>query len=322
MSGYLINRVIQIFMVLGIMSIVIYTLIGLMPGDPIDLMISSDPNLTAEDSARLYRLYGLDQPLVSRYGNWLQAFVTGDLGYSRLYGKPVFAAIAPAFWNTAKLLGISFALSVLIGITAGVWASSRPYSKLDYGINFTAFAGVSIPSFWLALLLIILFSVTLGILPAGGIGDIQSDGGWGDSARYLVLPVASLTIASVGSHTRYMRSAMIEVLRQDFIRTARAKGLSRRQTLFRHAFRNALIPVVTVVALDFGFLFSGALITETVFAYPGMGKLIFDAIMGNDFNLALATLLFATALTLFGNLCADVAYGALDPRIRLKGGLS
>jgi len=319
MPGYLFNRIVQIVMVLGIMSFVIYGLIGLMPGDPIDLMISADPDLTSEDAERLYRLYGLDQPIITRYGNWLQAFLSGDLGYSRLYGKPVLAAIEPAFLNTLKLLGLSFILSIVIGICTGVWASSRPYTVTDYSINFIAFAGISIPSFWLALLLIIFFSVILGVLPAGGIGDVHSAGGWWDSAKYLVLPVASLTIASVGGHTRYMRAAMMEVLRQDFIRTARAKGLSRWQTLYRHAFRNAMIPVVTIIALDFGFLFSGALITETVFGYPGMGKLIYDSIMGNDFNLALATLLLATSITLFGNLCADIAYGALDPRIRLRG---
>ncbi len=319
MPRYLINRFAQMFMVLGVMSFIIYGLIGLMPGDPVDLMISADPNLTTEDADRLYRLYGLDQPITSRYVNWLQAVMSGDLGFSRLHGKPVLDAMAPALLNTAKLLGLSFLLSIVIGLFAGVWASSRPYSGTDYAINLAAFAGISIPSFWLALLLIIFFSVILGVLPAGGIGDIHSGGGWWGSAKYLVLPVTSLTIASVGSHTRYMRAAMIEVLRQDYIRTARAKGLSRSQTLFRHALRNAMIPVVTIVALDFGFLFSGALITETVFAYPGMGKLIFDSIMGNDFNLALATLLFATALTLIGNLAADVAYAALDPRIRLRG---
>lgn len=322
MPRYLINRFVQMFMVLGVMSFVIYGLIGLMPGDPIDLMISADPNMTAEDAARLHRLYGLDLPLTQRYVNWLQAALGGDLGFSRLHGKPVFEAIAPALKNTATLLGLSFSLSIIIGLCAGVWASSRPYSATDYVINFAAFAGISIPSFWLALLLIIFFAVFLGVLPAGGIGDISPGGGWWDSARYLVLPVFSLTIASVGSHTRYMRAAMIEVLRQDYIRTARAKGLSRFQTLTRHALRNALIPVVTIIALDFGFLFSGALITETVFAYPGMGKLIFDSIMGNDFNLALATLLLATALTLLGNLAADMAYAALDPRIRLRGGRS
>jgi peptide/nickel transport system permease protein len=171
--------------------------------------------------------------------------------------------------------------------------------------------------FWLGLLLIMVFAVMLGVLPAGGTGAI-GDAGWWERLRYLILPVATLTLASVGGHTRYVRSAMIEVLRQDYIRMARAKGVGRNRVLFRHALRNALIPVVTVLALDLGFLFSGALVTETIFAYPGMGKMIFDAIMGNDFNLALVALLFATLLTLAGNLLADLAYAWLDPRISYR----
>ena len=167
-------------------------------------------------------------------------------------------------------------------------------------------------------MLILLFSVVWGVLPAGGMGTAQATGIWGN-AKYLVLPVISLTIASVGSHTRYMRAAMIETLRQDYIRTAHAKGLSPRQVLIGHALRNALLPVTTIVALDFGALFSGALITETIFAYPGMGKMIFDAIMGNDFNLALVALLFATCMTLAGNMLADGAYVLLAPRIKLQG---
>ncbi|MCB2100817.1 MAG: ABC transporter permease, partial [Rhodobacterales bacterium] len=177
-----------------------------------------------------------------------------------------------------------------------------------------SFAGISVPPFWLALLLILLFAVTLGWLPAGG-QPLDPGGGFWDGAKYLVLPAVSLTLASVGGHTRYMRAAMVETLRQDHIRTARAKGLSERRVVLHHALRNALIPVVTIIALDFGYLFSGALITETIFAYPGMGKLIFDAIMGNDFNLALVALLFATGVTLAGNILADLAYAWLDPRI-------
>ena len=144
------------------------------------------------------------------------------------------------------------------------------------------------------------------------------DGGFFDRLSYLILPAATLTIAGVGGHTRYVRSAMIEVLRQDYIRTAMAKGIGRRRVLLKHALRNAMIPVVTIIALDFGFLFSGALVTETIFAYPGMGKMIFDAIMGNDFNLALVSLLFATTLTVLGNLLADLAYAWLDPRVSYR----
>lgn len=288
-----------------------------MPGDPIDLMISADPKITAEDAARLRQLYGLDKPIFERYGNWANAALHADLGFSRLHAKPVLEVLTPALGNTVLLLGVSLILSFYLALLSGVWAAVRQYSKTDYAINMLAFAGISIPSFWLALLLIILFSVTLGILPASGTGTIGGGGFW-DSAKFLVLPVMTLVIASVGSHTRFVRAAMIETLRQDYIRTARAKGAGEARVIFRHALRNALIPVVTIVALDFGFLFSGALITETIFAYPGMGKLIFDAIMGNDFNLALVALLFATVLTLFGNLLADLAYAWLDPRISYR----
>jgi peptide/nickel transport system permease protein len=296
------------------MSFVIYWLMGLMPGDPIDLMISADPNMTSADAARLRELYGLDKPISERYFNWLSAAFAGDLGFSRLYAKPVLAVMAPALGNTVILMGLTFLLSLAIALPAGMRAAYKQYSVTDYVINFAAFGGISIPSFWLGLLMIILFSIVLGILPAGGIETI-GDGGFWDRAKYLVLPVATLVIANVGGHTRYMRASMIETLRQDYLRTARAKGASEVRVVFHHALRNALIPVTTIIALEFGTLFSGALITETIFSYPGMGKLLFDAVMGNDFNLALVALLFATLLTLAGNLMADLGYAWLDPRI-------
>jgi peptide/nickel transport system permease protein len=318
MARFLFSRLIQSIVVLGVMSFVIYGLMGLMPGDPVDLMVSSDPNMTAEGAAHLRSLYGVDKPIGERYLNWLSAAFHGDLGYSRLHTQPVLDVMMPALKNTVVLLGLSFVLALAIALPAGIIAATRPYSKLDYGINLLAFAGISVPPFWLALLLIIVFAVILGVFPAGGLGVHSHAAGIWENLRYLVLPVASLTIASIGGHTRYMRAAMIETLRQDYIRTARAKGLSKRQVVIAHALRNAMIPVVTVIALDFGYLFSGALITETVFAYPGMGKLIFDAIMGNDFNLALLALLFATFLTLFGNFLADAAYVWLDPRLSFR----
>ena len=317
MLRYLANRLIQSAVVLTVMSFVIYALIGLMPGDPVDLMITADPKITAADAAHLRELYGLDKPITERYGNWLGAALGGDLGYSRLHAKPVLEVMGPALANTVTLLGLSLTLALLIALPLGVLAAARAHSKLDYGINMIAFAGISIPPFWLALLLIIVFAVILGVLPAGGSAAAAGASGFWESAKYLVLPVASLTIASIGGHTRYMRAAMIETLRQDYIRTARATGLEATRVLLGHALRNALIPVVTIIALDFGYLFSGALITETIFSYPGMGKLIFDAIMGNDFNLALVALLFATLLTLIGNFLADLAYAALDKRISL-----
>ena len=314
MRRFLFHRLWQSLLVLALMSFIIYGLMGLMPGDPIDLMISSNPDITSEDAERLRGLYGLDRPILERYGNWLGSALTGDLGYSRVHARPVMEVLFPALGNTVKLLGLSLLLSIVLSIPAGVWAASKPYSRIDYMVNLLAFAGISVPVFWLGLLLIMLFSVTLGILPAGGTGTADG-GGFLEQLLHLVLPVMTLTLASVGGHTRYVRAAMVEVLRQDYIRTAMAKGIGLRRVLLKHALRNALIPVVTILALDLGFLFSGALVTETIFAYPGMGKMIYDAIMGNDFNLALVALLFATLLTLIGNLLADLAYAWLDPRI-------
>ena len=318
MIRYIVDRVLQGLAVVAVMSFVIYGLIGLMPGDPIDLMISSNPHLTAEDSARLRRVYGLDQPLLERYAAWASAAVHGDFGYSRAFSRPVLDVIGPRLANTAALMIGAFVLALAIGLPAGILAASRPGSVTDALINLTSFVTISVPTFWLALMMIIVFAVLLGWLPASGLPT--GPAGFWEHVRYLVLPVATLATVEAGAYARFMRAAMIEALRNDFVRTARAKGASWTRALLNHALRNAMIPVVTIMALSFGGLFSGALITETMFAYPGMGKLIFDAVMGNDFNLALVTLLFATVLTLVGNLIADLAYVALDPRISLGGG--
>ena len=318
MTRFLLQRLAETLAVLLVMSFVIYGLIGLMPGDPIDLMLTADPKLTPADVARLKALQGLDQPLLKRYVIWLGNALQGDFGYSRLQALPVWQVVVPRLWNTVLLMGISLAIALAIAIPAGVWAAARPGSLPDGLINLLAFAGISVPIFWLAILLIILFAVVLRILPASGTATFGGGGGLADSAKYLVLPVLTLTIVTVGGQLRYVRSAMIEVLRQDFIRTARAKGVSRRRLFYSHALRNAMIPFITILALDFGTLFSGALITEQMFAYLGMGKTIFDAIMGNDYNLALVSLLLGTAVVLLSNLLADLAYAWVDPRISYR----
>jgi peptide/nickel transport system permease protein len=315
--GFLAGRLAQSALVLAAMSFVIYALIGLMPGDPVDLMLSADPRLTSADAERLRALYGLDRPLAARYLAWAQAALGGDLGYSRLFARPVLDVLAAPLANTALLMGLAFTCSIAVAIPAGILAATRPYSRLDHAINLIAFAGISTPPFWLALILIVIFAVGLGILPAGGAALVPGQG-FGQSARALVLPVAALTLASVGGHLRYVRAAMLDALAQQHIRTARAKGLGETQVVVGHALRGAMIPVVTILALEFGTLFSGALITETVFSYPGMGKLIYDAVLGNDYNLALTALMLATAVTLASNLGADAAYVALDPRVSLR----
>ncbi len=296
------------------MSFLIYGIMALMPGDPIDVMVQSDPNLTTSDAERLKALYGLDKPLLERYKNWLSSALTGDFGYSRIHNRPTLEILVPRLINTTWLMAASLFLSLILAIPSGIYSALHPYSRSDYFINLLALGGISIPVFWLALMLIILFSVSLGWLPAGGMGS-TGDGGLTDRISHMILPVVTLSIASIGSLTRYVRSAMMEVLRNEYIRTARAKGLSRYKIVYKHALRNAMIPVVTVLALSFGTLFSGALITETMFSYLGMGKLIYDSIIGNDYNLALVSLLFATGLVLTGNLLADLAYAWLDPRI-------
>ena len=313
MTRFIVQRLVESAVVLALMSFLIYFVIGLMPGDPIDLMVSANPDLTPEDAARLRALYGLDQPIVTRYWNWLNAALAGDLGYSRLFSKPVMEVLWPRLGNTVLLMGLSFALALVLAIPAGILAAIKPRSVGDHSINMLAFAGISIPPFWLAILLIIVFAVLLGWLPAGGMGD--SGAGLWEHATYLVLPVLTLTLATVGGIIRFVRAAMIEALRQDYIRTARAKGVSQGRVVVGHALRNAMIPVVTILALNFGALFSGALITETMFGWLGMGKTIYDAIMGNDFNLAMVGLLLATLTTLLANVAADVIYAWLDPRI-------
>ena len=317
MFRYTAERVFQSLIVLLVLSFAVYGLIGLMPGDPIDLMIQGDPNLSQADAQRMKAIHGLDRPLVERYGAWLSNAIQGDFGYSRNHSQPALDVISSRIGNTGLLLGLSLVLSLAIAIPVGIYAALHPYSKTDYAVNLACFAGISVPPFWLALLFIILFAVILGWLPAGGMETV-GDGGFLDRLQHLILPVVTLTIASVGDFTRFMRASMLQTLRQDYIRTARAKGLSMTRVVTGHALRNALLPLVTIIALSFGRLFSGALITETMFAWQGMGKMIYDAILGNDYNLALIGLLFATALTLIGNFLADIGYVWLDPRVSLS----
>ncbi len=313
MLRYIAQRLTESALVLLIMSFVIYGLIGLMPGDPIDIMVNSDPNLTAADAARLRALHGLDRPIWERYLSWLGAAVQGDFGYSRLHAKPVLDILWPRLGNTIVLMGLSFAIAFALALPAGLLAALKPRSARDAAVNIVAFAGISVPPFWLAILLIIVFAVFLGWLPAGGMAPAGA--GILTRAEYLVLPVATLSIATLGGILRFVRAAAMEALRQDYVRTAFAKGLSERQVVLGHVLRNAMIPVVTILALNFGALFSGALITETMFGTLGMGKTIYESILGNDFNLALVGLLLATLTTLLANLLADLCYAWLDPRI-------
>ncbi len=317
MARYILGRLVQAIVVLLAMSFIIYNLIGLMPGDPIDAMVASNPGATPEVVAHLRAIYGLDQPLLLRYWYWLMDALRGDFGFSRLHSQPVLEVLGPALWQTCQLILLSFSLAVILSFLLGIIAALRPGGIVDNLVSLFAFAGISVPVFWLALMMILVFAVQLHWFPASGIATV-GDGGFVDRLRHLTMPVITLALANTGGFTRFVRASMIETLRQDHVRTARAKGAGERRVVLVHAFRNALIPVVTVMALNFGALFGGALLTETMFAQPGMGKMIYDSILGNDYNLALTGLLFATLVTLVSNLGADLAYGWLDPRITLR----
>lgn len=320
MLSYIVRRLLQTLAVIVVLSYVCFYLMSLMPGDPVDIMVSSNPRITTEDIARLKALYGLDQPAYKRYLTWVGQAVQGDLGYSRTYRVPVQEIMGPRLVNTFWLSLSSLALSLLIAIPLGVFSALKPGSKTDYIVNFFSFAGISIPSFWLAIVLIIIFAVKFPIFPAGGTLTIsdQDLGFWAtlkDRAWYLALPIMSLSIQQIGRFSRFARSAMLEALRNDFIRTAKAKGLPRSVVIWRHAFLNALIPLITIFALSFSSLFSGAILTETVFAYQGVGKLVYDSIIGNDYNVAMVSFIISVSMVLVANLIADILYGVADPRI-------
>ncbi|WP_295905878.1 ABC transporter permease [uncultured Bdellovibrio sp.] len=320
MTTFITRRILQTLAVIVILSYVCFYLMSLMPGDPVDMMVASNPKITAEDVARLKSLYGLDQPVYKRYFNWVTSIGQGDLGYSRTYRVPVQELMGPRLWNTFLLSFISLGLSILIAIPLGIISALKPGSRMDYFMNLFSFAGISIPSFWLAIVLIIIFAVKIPLLPAGGTQTIGGEpmGFWADMmdrSIYLVLPVLSLSIQQIGRFSRFTRSAMLEAMRNDFIRTARAKGLSRSVVIWKHGFRNALIPLITILALSFSGLFSGAILTETVFAYQGVGKLVYDSIIGNDYNVAMISFVISVSMVLLMNLVADIAYGFADPRI-------
>jgi peptide/nickel transport system permease protein len=246
----------------------------------------------------------------------------GNLGYSRHYKIPVTELLGPRLENTLILAGLAVGISLAISIPIGVYSAVRPYSAGDYVATIVAFVGYAVPAFWLGLVLIILFAVNLKWLPAGGLMSADVPAGLGaalaDRAAHLAMPVAVLSLHSLATWTRYMRSSLLEVVRQDFIRTAQAKGLAGRVVIYRHALRNALIPMVTLFANTVPILIGGSVIVETVFSYPGIGKMHYDSVLGNDYSVSMAILMFLALLVAVLNLLADVTDGLLDPRIRYE----
>jgi peptide/nickel transport system permease protein len=308
MGRILASRLAQIAATLAILSFCAFALIALMPGDPIEVAIAGDPRLTSEDAARLRALHGLDRPFPERYLAWAAGLLRGDFGYSRLFARPVAALLGPALLSTLALAGTALVIALLLGVALGALAASRP--RTAPAVDAIAVMGQAMPTFWLGILLIIAFAVTLGWLPAGGAAED------GAGLRYLVLPVATLAIAHLAAYARHSAASLEATLTEPWIRTARARGASEARVLAGHAFPNAALPVLQIAALDAGALAGGALVTETVFARPGMGTLLYDAVMGNDTNLALVALLLVALVTMLATLGADLAQRALDPRLR------
>jgi peptide/nickel transport system permease protein len=300
---------------------ILYWILSNAPGGPLGPYLQN-PHITPADIERLRHNFGLDQPLPVRYLRWLVMVLHGDLGYSTSNSESVTTAIVERLPATLLLAGTSFVLSLIIGVTFGIIAAVKPYSWIDYLVTTFAFFGQSMPVFWFALMLQLVFAVA-GItafgyhfaLPSAGISS-SDDFDLGDRIQHLVLPTIVLSLLYIAVWSRFTRSSMLEVIRTDYMRTAAAKGLDRLTIIMRHGLKNAMIPVVTIVALSLPGLFSGAVVTETIFAWPGMGRLFFNALGQFDFPLLMGYLVIVSFLVVFFNLLADVTYAWLDPRVK------
>ncbi len=299
-----------------LVSIIGFALVHLAPGGPL-AQFALTPGMSQEALHQIAHQMGLDQPLPLQYALWAGHLLVGDWGHSYRDQQPVLAIIGSHVGATLELMLSSTLLAVLIGTGVGVLGAIRRYSLADYLATVGAMVALSIPTFWFGLVVIYLFSVRLPWLPAGNIGT-PGAASFTDALRHLILPCVVLTLVTVATWSRYMRAAMLEVINQDYIRTARAKGLTGRTVLLHHALRNALLPMITLAGLQVPTLLGGALVTETVFTWPGMGRLFLDSIGYRDYPMVMGLLLFSAILVLLGNLLADLLYVVADPRISLR----
>ncbi|WP_315506288.1 ABC transporter permease [Pyramidobacter piscolens] len=305
MGKYILRRLVMSVPVMIGVSIVAFLIMHLTPGDPAQLL--AGPDATIEDVQLIRDRFGLDEPLPVQYVQFVKGVFDGSLE-SMKYEVPAIGLITSRLKNTAVLAGAALLLSVALGVMAGILSAVRRYSWIDYLSTSLALIGVSMPAFWLAIMLVMLFAVELGWLPAAGMGGV----------RHIVLPAIVLGTGSAGIIARMTRSTMMDVLRQDYVTTARAKGLTERVVVYLHALRNAMIPTVTVIGMQIGSLLTGAVLTESVFAWPGVGRLLVDSILGRDYPVVQATLLVVAFIYVGGNLLVDILYAFLDPRIRYE----
>jgi peptide/nickel transport system permease protein len=320
---YIIKRALLMIPILLGITILSFGVMRLAPGGPAEAQMEFSAKASAEARERLRKLYGADQPFYKQYATWLKKFMTLDFGEAFSDGRKVKDKILERLPITLTINILSLGLVLLIAIPIGIMSATRQYSLLDRFTTIFVFVGFSTPSFWLALLLIYFLGVQWGFVPISGIRSLDTTGFtfWSklaDMAHHLLVPILVSAFGSLASYSRYMRNSMLEVLRQDYIRTARAKGLSESTVIFKHALRNALMPIITILGLSLPAVIGGSAIMETVFGIPGMGQLLYQAVLSRDYNIAMGVLVPAAFLTMLGNFLADIAYAFTDPRVRLR----
>lgn len=314
MGRFLVQRFIQSVVTLLIVSIVIFTIVQIAPGDP---AIIANEELNQEISDQFAENLGLNDPVPVQYLRWLRGAIQLDFGLSYQHSVPNIDLVLDRLPASLLLAGTAMGFATVVALILGIVSAMKKNSVWDYAATVTAFLGIAVPGFWLGIMMVILFSVTLGWLPSSGMNS-QHGGGALDRLEHLIMPAFVLSTFAIAELSRYTRSSMVEVLRNDYIRTARAKGLSEKRVIWGHAIRNALIPVVTVLAITTPRVMGGAVITETVFSWPGLGRLAAGAAFTRDYPLVMTVTMVVATLVLLGSLIADICYGLLDPRIKLK----
>jgi len=316
MGAYIVRRLLQAVPLLVGVSVLGFAMMQLAPGGPL-AVYTLNPTVSAQDIERIKHIYGLDQPMHTQYLKWASGMFTGNWGYSFFGSRPVREVILERVPATAELMGTAMAFAIVVGVLIGTLGAVKRYSIFDYVATTGAMLALSFPTFWFGLMAIYIFADKLRLFPSGGTMTLGGAGGLADRLHHLVLPTLVLGLVMVAQWSRYTRSCLLEVLGQDYVRTARSKGLRERFVLFRHAMRNALVPLVVLMGLQLPWLFSGALVTESVFSWPGMGRLFLDALNVRDYPILMAMLMVTAALVIVGNLLADLLAAVVDPRIRL-----
>ena len=295
-------------------TVLTFAIMHMAPGGPTALLL--DPNIPPEALERMKERMGLNDPVHIQYIKWLGSVVQGDFGTSFIHqGRPVGELIMNRLPNTLLLMGVSAFLAIIISIPFGVIAATKQYSPLDYSVTFTSFVGLATPNFWLGIVLIMIFGVQLGWLPTGGVQTLNAPFSIIDRMQHLILPAFVLATADMAGLTRFTRASMLEVVKQDYIRTARAKGFKGAKVIYKHGLRNGLLPVITIIGLMLPSFFGGSVIVEQVFGWPGIGKLFIDSVFQRDYPVIMALTLISATLVVLSNLVADIAYAIVDPRI-------